>query len=78
MRPRPSQIALKISTLVVVTACFVVMGGALLISQNFRNILTLWGEDMQMTVYLDPDISSVGREGIENKLKTEEWRKNIW
>lgn len=69
MRPRPSQIALKISTLVVVTACFVVMGAALLISQNFKNILTLWGEDMQMTVYLDPDISSVGREGIEKKLK---------
>lgn len=70
MRPRPSQFALKISTLVVVTACFVVMGAALLISQNFRNILTLWGEDMQMTVYLDPDISTAGREGIENKLKS--------
>lgn len=70
MRPRPSQMALKISTMVVVTACFVVMGASLLVAQNFRNILTLWGEDMQLTVYLDPDITTVGRESIENKLKS--------
>lgn len=69
MRPRPTQMALKISTLVVVTACFVVMGAALLVSKNFKNLLTLWGEDLQLTVYLDPDISNVGRDGIEKKLK---------
>lgn len=55
--------------MVVVTACFVVMGAALLISQNFRNILTLWGEDVQMTVYLAQDLSDSGRENIQARLK---------
>lgn len=69
MRPPRKNWALKLSTLVVVTACFVVMGAALLISQNFRNILTLWGEDVQMTVYLAQDLSDSGRENIQARLK---------
>lgn len=69
MRPPQKNWALKVSTLVVVTACFVVMGSALLIAQNFKNILTLWGEDVQMTVYLSQDLSEKGREFIENKIK---------
>ncbi|KYG66561.1 hypothetical protein AZI86_05820 [Bdellovibrio bacteriovorus] len=62
--------ALRFSTLVVVTACFVVISGALVLTQNFRNILTLWGEDVQMTVYLAQDLSDQGREFIENKIKS--------
>lgn len=69
MRSSQKNWALKISTLVVVSACFVVMGSALLFSQNFKNILTLWGKDVQLTVYLAPDISEKGREFIEGKLK---------
>ncbi|KYG68830.1 hypothetical protein AZI87_06265 [Bdellovibrio bacteriovorus] len=69
MRSPQKNWALKISTLIVVTACFAVMGSGLLISQNFRNILTLWGEDVQMTVYLSQDLSDQGRQFIENKLK---------
>lgn len=69
MKPPQKNLALKISTLIVVTACFVVMAGALLVSQNFRHILTLWGEDVQMTVYLAQEISEPGREDILNKIK---------
>ncbi|MFV8256808.1 cell division protein FtsX [Bdellovibrio bacteriovorus] len=72
MRPHQKNWALKVSTLVVVTACFVVMGAALLVSQNFRNILTLWGEDVQMTVYLSQDLSEKGRQDIESKIKENE------
>ncbi|AHZ85812.1 permease-like cell division protein FtsX [Bdellovibrio bacteriovorus] len=72
MRPHHKNWALKVSTLVVVTACFVVMGAALLVSQNFRNILTLWGEDVQMTVYLSQDLSEKGRQDIESKIKENE------
>ena len=61
--------ALKISTLIVVTACFVVMGSTFLVSENLKNILTLWGENVQLTVYLDPDISDAGRSYIESKLR---------
>lgn len=69
MNPARKNWALKISTLIVVTACFVVMGSSLLVSQNFKKILTLWGEDVQMTVYLSPDISEKGYQFIESKLK---------
>ncbi|WP_374031718.1 cell division protein FtsX [Bdellovibrio bacteriovorus] len=72
MRPHQKNWALKVSTLVVVTACFVVMGAALLVSQNFRNILTLWGEEVQMTVYLSQDLSEKGRQDIESKIKENE------
>ncbi|WP_374029404.1 cell division protein FtsX [Bdellovibrio bacteriovorus] len=61
--------ALKVSTLVVVTACFAVMAASLLVSQNFKNLLTLWGEDVQMTVYLSQDLSEQGRQSIEETLK---------
>lgn len=72
MRPHQKNWALKISTLVVVTACYVIMGGALLVSQNFRNLLTMWGEDVQMTVYLAEDLSPQGRQDIEAKIRQSE------
>lgn len=69
MRAPQKNWALKVSTLIVVTACFVVMGSGLLISQNFKNILTLWGEDVQMTVYLANDLSEEQIKEIEGKIK---------
>ncbi|MNJ91211.1 Cell division protein FtsX [compost metagenome] len=69
MRGPKKSLALHISTLIVVTACFVVMGGALLLSQNLQKILTLWGEDIQMTVYLSEDITDESRKSIESFLK---------
>ncbi|WP_413582919.1 cell division protein FtsX [Bdellovibrio sp. HCB288] len=65
MRPPQKNLALKLSTLIVVTACFVVMGAAALLSQNFKNILTHWGEDVQLTVYLSSDISEAGQQELE-------------
>jgi cell division transport system permease protein len=61
--------ALKFSTLIVVTACFVVMTSALVVTQNFRDIVTMWGDEVQMTVYLSPEISLQGKDFIENKLR---------
>jgi cell division transport system permease protein len=69
VRPPQKNFALKLTTLIVVTACFVVIGASLLVSKNFRNILTLWGEDVQMTVYLSSDLSEQGRQDIEKYLK---------
>lgn len=70
MRVPKKNVALNISTLIVVTACFVVMGGALLLSQNLQKILTLWGDDIQMTVYLSEDTTEDSRLKIENFLKS--------
>ncbi len=69
MKRPQSQWSLRISTFIVVSACFVVMGASLLLSQNFRKILTLWGEDVQMTVYLSSHVSSDGIKEIETLLK---------
>lgn len=69
MRAPAKNWALKFSTLIVVTACFVVLLGTLVLAQNFRNILTLWGEDVQMSVYLAQDLSETGRGFIEEKIK---------
>lgn len=69
MKNSSKNLALKISTLIVVTACFVVMGSTLIVSVNLKNILTLWGENVQLTIYLDPDISESGRSFIESKLR---------
>lgn len=70
MRASSKNIALKLSTVIVVTACFSVMAMSLLISQNFKNILTKWGEDVQMTVYLSQDLSQHGRDQIEEFIKS--------
>jgi cell division transport system permease protein len=68
MRARKAQWSLRVTTFIVVSACFVVMGFSLLLSQNFKRILTLWGEDVQMTVYLSADLSEPGRLDIEKLL----------
>lgn len=68
MRTRQTQWSLRVTTFIVVSACFVVMGFSLLLSQNFQRILTLWGEDVQMTVYLSSDLSERGRQDIEKLL----------
>lgn len=69
MRPPQKNLALKFSTLIVVTACFVVMSASLLLSKNFRNILTHWGEDVQLTVYLSSDMSAQGRDELVQFFK---------
>lgn len=69
MKRKDAQWTLRISTFIVVAACFVVMGFSLILSQNFQRILTLWGEDVQMTVYLSSDLSEQGRQDIEKLLK---------
>lgn len=43
---------LQLATLLVLTASFCVIAGALTFSTNMQRILTLWGESLQMTVYL--------------------------
>ena len=60
--------ALQVSTLIVITACFVVIGSSLLLSQNMKKILTLWGDDIQMTVYLSPELNPTQQAALEKNL----------
>ena len=66
--------ALQFSTLVVVTACYLVVTISVLLSQNLRKILTVWGEDLQMTVYLTDNSEAQDIESLKNKIESD---KNI-
>ncbi len=63
---------LKFSTMVVLTACFCVFDGALLGSKNLKNILTQWGEEAQLTVYLKSSVDVSEKEEIEGRIKQHE------
>lgn len=61
---------LQFSTLLVVTACYLVVCGAWVLSQNFKKILTVWGEELQMTVYLSEKAGASEAEALEKKLSS--------
>ncbi len=47
------HLPLQMATVVVLTASFSVVIGTIILGQNMKNILTLWGESMQVSVYLN-------------------------
>jgi cell division transport system permease protein len=61
--------ALQFSTALILTASFSVISGVLLIGQNLQRVLTLWGESLQMSVYLTENISPEISEQIATNLK---------
>lgn len=65
---------LQFSTLVVVTACYSVVSVSVLLSQNLQKILTVWGEDLQMTVYLTEESTPEQVQTLQEKLRA---NKNI-
>ncbi len=69
MRNAPKNTALFFSTMMISTACFAVMCASLLFSQNLKDVLTLWGQDIQMTVYLSSENSDSENQKIAEHLK---------
>ncbi len=61
--------ALQFSTAVILTASFSVISGVLLLGQNLQQVLTLWGESLQMSVYLSENITPETSEQIATTLK---------
>lgn len=61
--------ALRFSTVLILTASFAVISGVFLVGENLQRVLTLWGESLQMTVYLKDDISTEAIQTIETELK---------
>lgn len=72
MMPSRKNWLLKFSTLIVLVACFCVFDGALLGSKNLKNILTQWGEEAQLTVYLKSSVDVSEKEEIEGRIKQHE------
>lgn len=47
----------KASTFIVTSACFALLISCLTIGVNLKKMLTMWGDDVQMTVYLKEDLN---------------------
>lgn len=60
--------SLQLATLVVLVAGFTVISGVLTVSTNLHRILTLWGESMQMSVYLSETATIENTSAIEKFL----------
>ncbi|MCB0420737.1 MAG: ABC transporter permease [Bdellovibrionales bacterium] len=60
---------LQITTLAVLTGTFVVITLSLLIHHNLDKILSRWGNSMQMSVYLNDDLTDDQRSTVEKFLK---------
>lgn len=69
MNEMKKKLFLRFSTTIVLTACFGVMSSALVFGENLHRILTLWGESLQMTVYLSENASVENATEIETALK---------
>jgi cell division transport system permease protein len=62
--------SLQFATMIVLVASFTVITGVLSISTNLNRILTLWGESMQMSVYLDENAEGDSIAEIKNFLES--------
>ena len=60
---------LRLTTLLILTSSFSVIFGVLLAGQNLQRILTLWGDSLQMTVYLSENASPAAATELETSLK---------
>lgn len=63
---------LQISTLALLSLSFLFVCSTLLITQNLKEILTLWGDSMQMTVYLQDGLTDESLKQIQNSLHSDE------
>lgn len=61
--------ALRFSTVLILTASFSVISGVLLVRENLQRVLTLWGESLQMTVYLSESATQEATNDIGTSLK---------
>lgn len=60
--------ALKFATFFVITSCYLVIAASLVFGLNLKSLLSQWGEDVQMTVYLSPEVTEVQKQAIERDL----------
>lgn len=56
-------------TLLVITGCFFVSGSLLLTGQNLQKVLTLWGDSLQMSVYVKDDATDEQAQSLGEFLR---------
>ena len=63
---------LQLAPMVVLISCFSIVAGVITVSQNLDRILTLWGESLEVSVYLTEEASDQQKQKIETALQTNE------
>lgn len=63
------HLRLQLSTLLVLTGSFAVITGLLLLGSNLNRVLTMWGENLQMSVYLNDSISEAEKTQLKTSLE---------
>lgn len=63
---------LQFSTFLILAASFSVVTGMLLVGQNLQRVLTLWGESLQLSVYLSENITPETTEQLKETLLQDE------
>lgn len=63
--------ALKFATFFVISSCYLVIAASLVFGLNLKNLLSQWGEDVQMTLYLAPEITDSQKQVIEKDLRSQ-------
>lgn len=62
---------LRTTTFLVLTACFSMLSLLGLAAINLQRILTLWGDDIQITVYMAADYAPASRADLEKSLSND-------
>ena len=65
---RKRSLALKLTTFTVLTLCFSILFGGSLLLGNLKNILSSWGQDLQMNIYLNSGHTEEQRNSIKEKV----------
>lgn len=60
---------LQIATMIVLIASFSVISGVVVLTKNLSSILTLWGESLQMSVYISENAKPENISMVEKYLK---------
>lgn len=58
-------------TFLVLCSSFSVLAGLILIGENMNRVLTLWGESLEVSVYLSEDVTQEQIDRIQNQLQEE-------
>jgi cell division transport system permease protein len=69
MKALKQRIILRLATLVTLSACFLVLFGAMLVAINMNRLLTMWGDDLQLTAYLTSEAEEKDLIRIEQEIK---------
>lgn len=67
-----SSLPLKGATTFILAACFTILLTGLTVAMNLQKVLTLWGEDVQITAYLSPDLEVAGKDEVVRGLEADQ------